>query len=734
MSSPLGKIQPAHLSRQAIVYIRQSTPGQVREHLESQDLQYQLAQRAEALGWPQTQVKIIDDDLGKSGIASSERSGFQALVAAVGLSQVGLILVTDVSRLARNCADWYQLLDLASLCGTLLADASGLYDPRNFDDRLLLGLKGTFAEAQWYTMRSSLTAALFNKAKKGELALRLAVGYDRLPGGKLVLSADRQVQDAIRLVFALFRQLGSAHRILRYCHEHQVTLPHLTPDGLGGQMVEWQPADYSTIYHLLKRPLYAGAYAYGRYQSQRLPGSQRKVLHRRQPMEKWIVLKQDHHEGYISWDEYLHNQEQLAHNRQLAPMASAGPAREGTALLQGIVYCGRCGRPLHPRYRDKPIYVCEAHSKTLAQPRCQRFAVAHVDVALTELLLQAVQPAQIELALAAKTQAESERQQLHRHWQQRLERARYEATLARKRYEQVDPDNRLVASELERRWEERLQAVQAVEDEWAKVQTQAPLPLSAEEETTIRRLAQDLPALWHAPTTTHAERKRLLRCLIQSVTLDSFSQVGYTRILVLWHTGASSELSVPRPRPGCRTPESSRRRIQELAQTMTDDQIAQQLKAEGLPTARRGPWTPARVRVVRSKWRIASQKPYPPRQILPRNQGFCSASEAAEQLHVSPGMVCDWYRRGRLVGYQERPRTGVWLRLTDDDRYRYGGSAPLTPDLILEAEAPAALELTPQEIRQQVQAGQLLTFRLWRNHVWRWYVQRPASNPQVSDH
>ncbi len=729
MTSP-AKIQPSHLARQAVVYIRQSTPGQVKEHLESQDLQYQLAQRAVSLGWPQAQVQVIDDDLGKSGVSSAERAGFQTLVAAVGLAQVGLILVTDVSRLARNCADWYQLLDLASLCATLIADAAGIYDPRLFDDRLLLGLKGAFAEAQWYHMRTHLTAALFNKAKRGELALRLPVGYDRLPDGGVVLTADRQVQDAIRLVFQLFRQLGSAHRVLHYCHDHQLTLPHLAPDGLGGRLVEWRPADYTSIYEILKRPIYAGAYAYGRTQSQRLPGQPGKVLPRHQPMEQWIVLKQQAHEGYITWAEYVENQAHLAENRQLAPMVAAGPPREGLARLQGIVFCGRCGRPLHPCYRDKPIYVCAAHTHTLAAPRCQRFGVAHVAAAVTELLLAAIQPAQLELALAATQQAEAERQPLHRHWQERWERARYEATRARRRYEQVDPANRLVAAELERRWEAQLQAVQAVEPAWADVQAQAPLPLTTAEQDQLRRLAEDLPALWRAPTTTNADRKRLLRCLSQSVTLDSFSQVGYTRLRVLWHTGATTEVTVPRPRPGCRTPEASRQRIQELALTMTDDQIADQLNAEGLPTAWRAPWTQARVRCVRSKWRIPSRQPYPPRQIVPRGQGFFSASEAAQQLHVSPGMVCEWYRRGRLVGYQERVRTGVWVRLTEDDLYRYGGSAPLTLDLILETDAPTALGLTPQEIRQRVQVGQLLTFRLWRNHLWRWYVQRPAANPQ----
>lgn len=734
MTSP-PKIQPGHLARQAIVYIRQSTPGQVKEHLESQDLQYQLAQRAATLGWPADRVRIIDDDLGKSGVSSGERAGFQALVAAVGLAQVGIILVTDVSRLARNCTDWYQLLDLAALCATLIADAAGLYDPQLFDDRLLLGLKGAFAEAQWYHMRSHLTAALFNKARRGELALRLPVGYDRLPDGRVVLTADRQVQDAIRLVFWLFRQLGSAHRVLHYCHEHQITLPHLAPDGLGGRLVVWRPADYTTIYGFLKQPSYAGAYAYGRTQSQRLPGQPGQVRCRRQPQEKWIVLKRDAHEGYLTWSDYLANQEQLAANRQLTPMAAAGPPREGAALLQGIVFCGRCGRLLHPRYRDKPSYVCEAHSRNLAEPRCQRFGVAHVDAAVTDLLLAAVQPAQLALALVATEQAETARQQLQRHWQERLERARYEAALARRRYEQVDPANRLVAAELERRWEEQLAAVQAVEQAWAAVQAQAPLPLTTAELAAIRRLATDLPALWHAPTTTNTDRKRLLRCLIQAVTLASFSQVGYTRIQVLWHTGATTEVTVRRPRPGCRTPPPVLARLRELAATEPDYRSAEILNAEGQLTATQHTWTPQNVRQTRAKYRIPTGcSPYAA-QPGPRGDGLISAAAAAQQLNVSPGVICDWFRRGRLVGEQRQPHAPLWVRLTEADRYRYNGAAPLTLDLILEANAPATLSLSPEQIRQQVRAGALLTYRIWHNHVWRWYVQRPAQvipNPTLT--
>ena len=398
-------------------------------------------------------------------------------------------------------------------------------------------------------------------------------------------------------------------------------------------------------------------------------------------------------------------------------------------MLQGLVCCARCGRPLHPRYRAKPIYVCEAHARTLAQPRCQRFGVAHVDAAVTNLLLAAVQPAQLELALTATQQAAAARQQVHRHWQERLERARYEATLARRRYEQVDPANRLVAAELERRWEAQLRAVQAAEQAWAAVQAQAPLPLTAAEQTQIRNLAADLPVLWHATTTTNADRKRLLRCLIQSVTLDSCSQVGFTRIQVLWQTGATSEVSVPRPRPGCRTPLAARERIGALAQTLTDDRIAETLNQEGLFSAWRKPWTPAQVRRVRSKWRIPSRCPYVTAQAGPRGDGLLSAAAAAQRLNVSPGMICDWYRRGRLVGQQHKVGAPLWVRLTADDHARYDGAAPLTPDLILEADAPTALGLSPAQIRQQVQAGTLRTYRIWHNHVWRWCVQRP---PQPS--
>lgn len=352
------KIQPLHLERQAYVYIRQSSPRQVAQHLESQALQYQLGQRAQTLGWRTEQVIIIDDDLGKSAITTSGRLGFQNLVAAVGLAQVGIILVTAESRLARNCSDWYQLLDLASVYGTLIGDAEAIYDPRDYNDRLLLGLKGAFSEAQWYSMRRQMYQAQLNKAQRGELIFHLPVGYDRLPDGEVVFNPNQEVQSAIRLVFDQFDRLGSAWAVLRYSRRHQLELPRRIQSGPERGEIEWVKPSYQAIYRILKLPAYAGAYSYGKRRNVRVPGTQQKVINRPLPMEEWAVLKPDTFPGYISWAQYLQNQSRLRENAQGVDWGKSSP-RLGAALLQGLAICGRCGRLLHPRYSNKPAYVCE---------------------------------------------------------------------------------------------------------------------------------------------------------------------------------------------------------------------------------------------------------------------------------------------------------------------------------------------------------------------------------------
>jgi len=383
------KIQPQHLERQAYVYIRQSTMKQVEQNLESHDLQYQLAQRAQGLGWSAVQVVVIDDDLGKSAISASDRSGFHTLVSAVGLAKVGIILVTDVSRLARNCTDWYQLLDLASLCGTLIGDASGLYDPRDYNDRMLLGLKGTFSEAQWYHMRMHLFAALLNKARRGELVTRLPIGFERTTDGKIVLSADQEVQSAIRLVFVQFDRLGSARAVMLWLHEQHLQLPRSVQYGPDVGQIEWVKPSYQAIYRILKHPAYAGAYSYGKHESTRLPGSERKIIIRSLPRSEWRVLIQNAFPGYIAWEQYVANQTKLTANAQGSNWQQ-GVARGGQALLQGLVWCGRCGRRMKLRYSNQPSYVCEDANKDFGEPRCQNFMAPHIDQAVTRLFLEAV--------------------------------------------------------------------------------------------------------------------------------------------------------------------------------------------------------------------------------------------------------------------------------------------------------------------------------------------------------
>jgi DNA invertase Pin-like site-specific DNA recombinase len=722
-----AKIQPQHLERQAYVYIRQSTPRQVEQHLESQDLQYQLGQRAQRLGWSAEQVVIIDDDLGKSAISTTDRQGFQTLVAAVGLAQVGIILVTDVSRLARNCSDWYQLLDLASVYGTLIGDASTVYDPRDYNDRLLLGLKGTFSEAQWYAMRSQLYQALMNKAQRGELAIRLPVGYERLDDGQVVFSPDQEVQEAIRLVFEQFDRLGSARAVLLYCRQHHLELPRQLQTGPDRGKIEWVKASYQAIYRLLTHPAYAGAYTFGKTHNVRLPGQARKVVSRQRPIAEWPVLIQDAFPRYITWRQYLQNQERLHQNGQNAQWAKGAP-RSGAALLQGIALCGRCGRRLHTRYSNQPAYVCEVANAQYGDPRCQNFMVPHIDEAVTQVFLEAVQPAHLEAALAALEQVEAQRQNLLSRWQQRLERARYEAELAYRRYERVDPDHRLVAAELERQWEEKLQAWQQLGREWQQAQRQEVAPLSEADRTLIQRLAADVPALWHAETTTLAERKRLLRCLIADVTLDADTKPGFSLIYIRWHTGATTVVEAERPKPGCRTPATVVERIRTLAQHHPDDEIAKQLSEAGILTATHKSWNERRVAQVRKHYRIPTACPYFTNAQGPRGDGLISAREAAQRLGVQPSMVAYWFRQGLLVGHQRRRQTALWVRLTDDDRHRLDGSSSLQPDMEPLPDVVRALSLTTEQLRAEIQAGRLLPYRLWIKNRWRWYVVRRSTH------
>jgi DNA invertase Pin-like site-specific DNA recombinase len=711
------KITPAHLERQAVVYIRQSSMRQVEENLESQDLQYQLAQRARALGWAEARIQVIDEDLGKSAISAANRAGFQNLAAAVGLGQVGIILVTDVSRLARNCGDWYRLLDLASVCSTLISDSYGIYDPRIYDDRLLLGLKGTFSEALWYSLRTQLGAAKLNKAKRGELHLRLPVGLVRVSDDRVALHPDAQVQSIIRHVFAEFDRLGSAHKVLRALRDQPLRLPRRVGSSRDTEF-RWARPSFAAIYAILKNPAYAGAYAYGRLHSTHLPGDAHKVVLHPVPQAEWPVLIPDAFPGYISWETYQRNQQRLAHNAQGIPWKRGAP-RDGLALLQGIAICARCGRILHVRYSHASAYVCDHTSLQYADHRCQTFTLAYIDPFIEQLFLQAVQPVHLQAALAALDQIDAHRQSLTTQWRQRLERARYDTDLARRRYQRVDPDNRLVAAQLEHDWDDLLRQQSDLEKEAARFQTQQLQPLSQTDRQSILNLAADLPALWL--TASPADRKRLLRCLIQNVTLDSFSRPGFSRLLVCWHTGATSTLDVPPPSHGPQPDAVIVERISALAATLSDDQIAVRLNAEGVPTTTGLTWTLARVRSVRRKHAIPTACPLGG-PAKPRGDGLIKASAVALRLKVHHAAVAQWFRAGLLTGIQHKPNGWLWIRLNDADFHRLDGSTLWQPEMISFADAPQILGVTPVQLRAMIEAGRFTPFRLRYLGAWRWFL------------
>jgi DNA invertase Pin-like site-specific DNA recombinase len=750
------KIYDHHRQRLAYIYIRQSTLRQVAENQESQDLQYQLANRAHALGWPAAQTVVIDEDLGKTAVSATARTGFQRLFTDIGTGKVGILLVTDVSRLARNCADWYRLLDLTVLNDVLVCDSGGIYNARAYDDRMLLGIKGAFSEAQWHIMRQQMQAARLNKAKRGELAMRLPIGYDRLPNGEVILTPDQQVQAAIRRVFSLFERHRSCRAVLRHLRRDGLRLPRRQRNAIGERVIVWTKPSYGQVYLILKLPAYAGAYAYGKRQRSHLPGQPGTVYGRRLPPDKWQVLLHDTFPAYIKWEVYMKNQDILAHNWQSSRFADdaqpnrgfhnapftnnaapnhRGAVGKGRALLQGMVVCGRCGRPMRVRYRDKPAYVCEATKVQYDDARCQFFPYAHVDQAVVAAFLEAIRPAAIEAALAALSEMETAHDALKQQWQQQLARAQYAVDVAQARYEQVDPAMRLVAAELEQAWETALQQQQRLQQEWADVQA-AQTPISLADTALVRQLANDLPTLWSAKTTTIPDRKRLLRTLIADVTLDSSREAGITHLTIRWQTGGMTQTTAKRPRPGHPSNPQLLQRVRQLAQTgQNDEQIATTLNTEGIvsswhvkddqtyvPGQPVTYWTRVRVRNLRNKHQIPTD---------PTAAGLVSAQAAAKKLGVSFSVLLDWFRRGLLPGRQRQRGAPVWIPLDEALLYRISGHAPrdlpqrpeTQPEMVPLPQAAARFGLTAEQMRQELKNGRFLTWRLQYGRQYRWYVQ-----------
>ena len=662
------KITDQHRRRRAVVYVRQSTPTQVEQHGESRARQYRLRQRALELGWPEAQVAVVDGDLGRSGASAEGRIGFKELVAEVGLGQVGLVLALEVSRLARSSADWHQLLDLCALTGTLIADQDGIYSPQEFNDRLLLGLKGTMSEAELHLIRSRLDGGLRNKAERGELETNLPVGLDRDEQGRVVLSADEQVRHAIERVFCLWRRLGSARQVVRELVAEGQRLPRRA---VGQRRVRWARASYAAVHDFLTNPAYAGAFVFGRSRQQKSLGPDGRVRTKtvELPLEQWSVCLPEHHPGYVSWEQYLATRERLRAN--VRPRGEGGgAAREGGALLQGLLRCGRCGRRMQVAYSGTGgrvvRYACvRGHQLHATDHACQSLGGLRVDRAVGEAFLEAVSPAGVSASAGAIERLERQHEERLAGQRLALERAQFEAERASRQFDACEPEHRLVARTLERRLETALGDAERERRRLAALEQARPAPLTAEERRALARLARDLPRLWHAKTTSDRDRKELLRTLLSEVIVTVGEPERLAELELVWEGGARTELRVRLNRRGPerhRTPEDTVELVRRLAAHHTDRQIAAILSKQGRTTGTGLQFTEPRVRHVRHAAGIPAAPP------PDAGSEIVTIAEAAARLEVSTSTIRRWLREGLLPAEQTTPHAPWRIRLNDEVR------------------------------------------------------------------
>jgi excisionase family DNA binding protein len=632
------KVTARHLARDAYLYVRQSTVRQVVENTESTERQYALRQRAVALGWPLDHVIVIDSDLGQSGASAADREGFQRLVSEVGLGRAGIVLGLEVSRLARNSSDWHRLLELCALTDTLILDEDGIYDPAQFNDRLLLGLKGTMSEAELHVLRARMRGGLLNKARRGELRYGLPVGLVYDADGHVALDPDKQVQESIRLLFQTFTRLGSAHATVKYFGEQKLLFPTRLSAGSRRGELAWGRLSLGRAVAALRNPRYAGAYVFGRGRYRKLPDG--RIRREQLPPEQWHTLLRDAHPGYISWEEHQRI------GRALRVSAKAHgldyrerPPREGPALLAGRVLCGICGcrMVIHYHYARKdgnvigtiPSYVCRGAGRDYADPFCQTVLGTPIDAAIGELLVNAVSPMAIDTALAVQREIQARIDDADRLRRRQVERAQYEADRARQRYMQVDPANRLVADSLEADWNEKLRALADAQDRYQQQRAADGASLSEEQRQRIVALASNFPALWRDPRTPHRERKRMLALLIEDITIIKKSELT---LHVRYRGGATTTLTVPRPLTAWErrmTHPDARARIDALAKQHTDQEIATILNSEGFRTGAGAAFDVTSVKWVRYSNRVADLK------ARLRASGLLTTKEICARLGVS---------------------------------------------------------------------------------------------------
>ena len=645
-----AKVTGAHLARTAYLYVRQSTLRQVLTNTESATRQYALRQKAIALGWQAERIVTIDTDQGQSGASAADRDGFQRLVAEVSMGRAGIVLGLEVSRLARNNADWHRLLQICAMSATLICDEDGLYDPTDFNDRLLLGLKGTMSEAELHFIRARLIGGQRSKARRGELQMGLPVGLVYDPAGKVVLDPDTGVQQAIRHVFSLFARTGSARATVQQFNADGLLFPVRVRTGARKGELAWMPLQHWRVLRTLHNPRYAGAFAYGR-RRERLGPNGKKTFDTL-PREQWIALIPDAHPGYISWDQYETNQKLLLGNATAhGADRAAGPAREGTALLQGLAICGRCGRRMTVRYHTRrgvqvPDYQCMNRCIQDGAQRCQNVPGGVVDTAVATLLLDTLTPHALEVALTVQAELDTraaEADTLRRH---HVERARHRADLARRRYLAVDPDNRLVADSLEADWNDALRALQSAQEDYDRASAAAQAALTDELKDRIRSLATDFPALWSNPDTPQRDRKRMVRLLVDDVTLHKTDRI---HLHVRFRGGQTTSLVVAIPPKAWQlrqTHPDTLAALDRLLDTHTDAQTAEALNAAG---HRSGEGKPFTARIVLDARRSNNLPSHADRL---RAKGLLTNTEIATRLGVHPSTVKSWTRAGILNSHK----------------------------------------------------------------------------------
>jgi len=658
-----SKVTASHLKRDAYLYVRQSTYRQVLENAESTNRQYALRDRATALGWPVEKVTVIDCDQGQSGASAADRKGFQRLVADVGLGRVGIVLGLEVSRLARNSSDWHRLLEICALTDTLILDEDGLYCPCDFNDRLLLGLKGAMSEAELHMLRARLRGGMLNKARRGELRIPLPVGLRYDSSERVILDPDKRIQETIRLFFQTFRRTGTATATVKHFQKKQILFPRLPRARRDKKEVIWGPLGHCRALQLLHNPRYAGAFCWGRTRQQKMVGARRETL----PIEEWEVFLPDFHEGYIAWERFEENERRLRENAHAHGLdRRRSPPREGPALLQGLVICGVCGNRMTVRYHVRrgnkvPDYLCQREGVENGTPICQHIPGASIDEAIGDLLVESVTPAALEVALQVQSELQSRIDETDRLRRQHVERARYEADLAQRRFMQIDPDNRLVADTLEADWNKKLRKLSDAQDQYEKQREADSKLITDEQRDRVLALATDFPRLWRNPATPQRERKRLLRLLIEDVTLHKAEQISLN---VRFKGGKKQTLSLPRPKRAWeihRTHPDIVDEIDRLLDRHTDGEVAKLLNERGLMSGVGRSFDRISVQRHRRLYKLKSRY-----QRL-RDTGMLTVDEMAQRLQVHRTCIGTWRRQGLLRGIPYNDKNSCLFEPPGDD-------------------------------------------------------------------